>query len=259
MIHRASWERKAQLAVVLLCALALKQFYSAASVNELRWILAPTTLAVELVSGSRFAFESYSGYVKSDHTFVIAGSCAGVNFLITAFLLLALGSLWRNRSRRTGWRFLPIAAGCAYVATIVANTVRITTALQLHGKGLELAGLSPNEFHRLQGIFIYFGFLLLLYLVTERLSNKAAGREALIDSSSSPAFQAHLLQKSLFPLAIYYVTTLGVPFANAVVQRGVVTGDFWSHARFVLLAPLVVLVPVATLHFIRSRRCSPSA
>ena len=59
--------------------------YSTATPDQLRWILAPTTLLVELFSQKSFEFESYTGYMSSDHTFVIAAPCAGVNFLITAF------------------------------------------------------------------------------------------------------------------------------------------------------------------------------
>ena len=36
---------------MLLCALALKSYYSTATADELRWILAPTTVLVELLSG----------------------------------------------------------------------------------------------------------------------------------------------------------------------------------------------------------------
>jgi hypothetical protein len=48
----------AQLALVALCALALKQYYSTATANELRWILAPTTFIVEFLSGRSCEFES---------------------------------------------------------------------------------------------------------------------------------------------------------------------------------------------------------
>src|SRR5712691_8663665 len=97
MNPKVAWKRNAQLVVVVLCAAVVKLYYSTASVNQLRWILAPTTLLVELVSGSRFEFESHAGYINSDHSFVIAASCAGVNFLITAFLMLSLRKLWRAR------------------------------------------------------------------------------------------------------------------------------------------------------------------
>src|SRR5262245_21103434 len=79
----------AQCAVVLVSVFALKLYYSSANANELRWILAPTTALVELVTGRSFSFEPYAGYMIEDHSFLIASSCAGVNFMITAFLMLA--------------------------------------------------------------------------------------------------------------------------------------------------------------------------
>src|SRR5437762_13932167 len=97
--------RIAQLVVVLLCALTLQLYYSTASPNQLRWILAPTTIFVELISGKPFEFESHAGYMSSDHTFLIAASCAGVNFLITSFLMLSFRKLWRDRSQKISWKF----------------------------------------------------------------------------------------------------------------------------------------------------------
>ena len=156
----------AQLTLVLLCVLALKYFYSTASPNELRWILAPTTVLVELLSGKSFEFESYTGYMSSDHTFVIAAPCAGVNFLLTSFMMLGLRQLWRDRFRAVSWSFFPAVAVIAYVATLIANTVRICLALE----GLELSWLTRNQVHRVEGIVVYFGFLLLLFVVMERSS-----------------------------------------------------------------------------------------
>src|SRR5262245_29995228 len=109
----------AQLVAVLGGALGMKWYYSAASVNQLRWILAPTTVLVEFITGRHFSFESHAGYMSSDHTFLIAASCAGVNFLITAFLMLSLRQLWRN-GLNVGqqWSFLPIAAVITCASTV---------------------------------------------------------------------------------------------------------------------------------------------
>lgn len=222
----------AQLTFVLLAAGSVKQYYSTASVNQLHWILAPTTVAVEFVTGSSFEFESFAGYVNSDHSFVIAASCAGVNFFITAFLMLSLGNLWR--SRRMAWWFLPSAGAIAYLTTIFANTVRIATALRLHGRSIELAGMNPNQLHRLEGIVIYFGFLLLLFVVSE----KFAGNNPTAERHSS------WLRQALFPLVIYYATTLGVPLFNSIYRGGAITADFREHSLFVLSAPLILIVPV---------------
>jgi exosortase K len=233
----------AQLITILLSSAALKFHYSTASVNQLRWILAPTTLLVELVSGERFQFESHAGYMNSDHTFLIAASCAGVNFLLTAFLMLALGHLWRCRSQTVGWRFIPALAGLAYAATLVANTVRIATALRLHRLPAQISWLSPEQLHRFEGIFIYFGFLLLLFTFTDKISQRNGARDERMSLS--------LCRRSIFPLLVYYATTLGMPLANGAYRQG---AEFWEHALFVLFIPLVFILPLVTVRFLRVHR-----
>ena len=212
----------AQLAMVTLCALALKQYYSTATANELRWILAPTTFIVELLSGRSFQFESYTGYMSSDHTFVIAVPCAGVNFLIMAFVMLALRRLWEGRFESVSWRFLPISLASAYVATVIANAVRICVALEIQRRSIEVSWLTGNQLHRLEGIVVYFGFLMLLFVIVER----------------------RLL---IFPVVIYYAMTLGVPLINGAFHRA----GFWEHFGFVVVMPLVVMLPVLIVVFLR--------
>ncbi|HSS21293.1 MAG TPA: exosortase K [Pyrinomonadaceae bacterium] len=246
MNSKINWKRIGQLVAVLLVAGSIKQYYSTASVNQLRWILAPTSAAVQFVTGSKFEFESYTGYVNSDHSFVIAASCAGVNFLITAFLMLALSRVWQTRAD-TGpgkpvWLFIPLAAGCAYLATVVANTVRIATAVRLHGQSIDAGGLNPNQLHRLEGIVIYFGFLLLLFVLSERVANR------------KDVNRPSLLRQSLFPLFIYYATALGVPLLNSVRHSGIIAADFWEHSAFVLVAPLTLVLPPAIFRWYRKIR-----
>src|ERR1051326_5637088 len=77
-------------------AVLLKAFYSTASVNDLRWLLAPATWLVSIVDGETFTFEDYSGYLNSDGSFIIAAPCAGMNFLIAAFLLLTAIAVVKN-------------------------------------------------------------------------------------------------------------------------------------------------------------------
>jgi exosortase K len=224
---RCNWNRIAQCLVILVCAFTLKLYYSAAGANQLRWILAPTTALVELVSGASFEFESHAGYLSSDRRFLIASSCAGVNFLITAFLMLSLRRLVRDREQDISWRFIPTALMIAYLVTIVANTARITIALRMQKMPAEAGWLSPDQLHRLAGIFVYFGFLLLLFVISEKMdAEKTSG----------------LLRRSLFPLLVYYTTMLGIPLANGAWRQG---ADFWEHSLFVLLIPLVLILLVA--------------
>src|SRR5688500_11415705 len=166
----------AQVAAILLIALGLKYHYSTASVNELRWVLAPTTFLVEWVTGDYFVFESQAGYMSDDRTFLIAASCAGINFLIIAFLLLAFGRTWRDRALSTEWLSVPVLFGVAYFTTLIANTTRIVVALWLRELDLGSEWLDGEGLHRAEGIVIYFGFLLLLLIVNERV---ASGSQAI--------------------------------------------------------------------------------
>ena len=233
----------AQLVVVLGGVLSMKFYYSAASVNQLRWILAPTTVLVEFITGRHFAFESHAGYMSSDHTFLIAASCAGVNFLITAFLMLTLRQLWRDRLRQRHqawwrrWAFLPFAGGVAYATTLVANTARISIALQMQQMSFKIGWLDAEQLHRLEGIFVYFGFLLLLFVLGER-TRTAWAREV-----SGVTRRFSLLRASCFPLLIYYAMTLGLPLANGAYRQA----SFWEHSLFVLLAPVIIVLFVVVL------------
>jgi exosortase K len=224
MNNRIKWS--AQLLLVLLCVLGLKFHYSTASVDELRWILAPTTTLVELFSDRSFAFESYAGYMSSDRTFVIAAPCAGVNFLIAAFLMLSLKRLWRERFRGTSWSFLLLAGAGAFLATLIANTVRIWIALEM--QSVKTSWLTANQVHRVQGIVVYFGFLLLLFVISERLEAPRRSRRLLV-----------------FPLAVYYGATLGIPLLNGSYRQGFA---FLEHSFFVLVLPLLLMLPVVHVH-----------
>lgn len=232
-----------QLIAVLLCAYALKFHYSTASVDQLRWILAPTTFLVELLSGRAFAFESHAGYMSADHTFLIAASCAGVNFLLTAFLMLTLRKLWTNRFDKLSWTFLPAAAVTAFIATILANTMRIYVALQLPRHPLNVGWLNYEQFHRLEGIVVYFAFLISLYVLSGRFCAKTSENhqtQPRVISLSQWLTRSQLL----FPLLVYYLTTLGFPLLNGAYKRN---GEFWEHSLFVFLTPIVLIVPLGLL------------
>src|SRR5262245_6831149 len=222
MKRRYTWNWITQCFFVLAGAFALKLHYSTASADQLRWILAPTAALVELVSGATFEFESYAGYISRERGFLIANSCAGVNFLIASFLMLSIRKLLGDRSNRIAWRFIPNAALIAYLATLVANTARITIALLLRQSSVEIGWLNPDQLHRFEGVFIYFGFLLLLFVVSEN-----TGSEKASDS----------LRRSLIPLLVYYAIALGIPLVTGAYRQGT---EFWRHALFVLLIPLLL-------------------
>jgi exosortase K len=228
MNSKAKWS--AQICVVGLCALALKAHYSIASPDQLRWILSPTTWLVELLSGRSFSFESHAGYMSSDHCFLIAASCAGVNFMIASFLMLSLRVVLASRSQSISWRFLPLTAVAAYTSTIVANTVRICIALEMQKAAVHSELLDGGELHRLEGIVVYFAFLLMLFFATEQKRTRGL---------------AARLRQFSFPLGIYYITTLLLPVMNGAYRRRV---SFWEHSLFVMLVPVVLGVLVLAFY-----------
>ena len=231
-----TFNRKAavQFVIVLAAAISLKQYYSTASANDLRWILWPTARFTEIITGTHFTFEPYAGYMSADRSFLIASACAGVNFLIAAFIMLSLRTLWNYRTTGIKCRTLFFTAVAAFGITIVANTVRISSALWLNRSRPTLAGLDHNDIHRLDGILIYFGCLLMLFVASEKLVNR---------SKTS-------IRTFMVPLAIYYAMTLAIPIANGALKQG---SAFWEHAAFVIVTPMVIIAAAAASFELFSR------
>jgi len=161
-------------------------------------------------------------YISRERGFLIANACAGVNFLITAFLTLSMRKLLVERPKEVAWRFIPAAAVIAYLATLVANATRITIALLLRQSPVEIGWLNPGQLHRVEGVFIYFGFLLLLFVASEKMSAEKT---------------SDFLRRLFLPLLVYYAIALGIPLANGGYRQG---ADFWRHALFVLAIPLLL-------------------
>lgn len=222
--------------IALVLAAGLKAFYSTASVNDLRFILAPTTFLVEIVTGESFHFESYEGYVNADYSFLIADSCSGVNFLIAAFLMLSIMSIWNGENRRQGWISIPFAIVVAYISTLAANTVRISLAIKLHEMKAPSIWVNPEQLHRFQGIFVYFGFLMLLFVLFDRVQRQ--------DSRKS-------LLRYLIPLSVYWLLTIGVPLLNGAFSKGI---DLREHFVFVVVMPVVIMTPLIAVEVVRRLR-----
>ena len=232
------WNRLARFLVVLAGAAGLKIHYSISGPDGLRWILAPTAFCVDLVTGSGFEYERHAGYLSDDRTFLIAASCAGVNFMIAALLVLTLPRLLSER--QNSWPSIAYSFATAYLATIAANTVRISAAIQHQWSSADAAWLAGDDFHRIEGIFIYFGFLLVLFLASGR--SLAADRH--IEWHSPRPVTARIMdrfRRCMLPLGIYYSVAIGVPLINGGYMRA----DFWEHSLAAFLIPIVLVLFVA--------------
>ena len=161
------------LAAVALIAWGLKRHYAAASADDLEWILSPTTRVVGVMTGTTFALQPGEGYFARDRLFLIEKSCAGINFMIAAFGMLTLTLLRRVGSGMSAAGVLGVTLLASYAAAVLVNAVRIAIAMWLAAHHVARSAFSSADIHRLEGIAVYFGALVLLYELVQRLDRRA--------------------------------------------------------------------------------------
>jgi exosortase K len=155
--------------VAALVVWGLKRHYADASADALWWILQPTAALVGVVSGATFTVAPGEGYLSHERLFLIEKSCAGINFMIAAFVMVVLALIGRVRSQASGLSVLAAALAVSYGGAVLVNTVRITVAMWLASHPVPVSGLTAAEVHRIEGIAVYFAGLVLLYELVRRL------------------------------------------------------------------------------------------
>ena len=168
---------KTKLCVVLIAAAAIwgmKRYYSDASAGDLWWILSPAARLAGAVTGTTFAFAPGEGYVSGDRLFLIEKSCAGINFMIAAFGMLTFALLHRAEHSMSGARVLTVSLLASYGAAVLVNASRIAIALWLAAHPVAISTLTAAEIHRVEGIAVYFGGLVLLYELVDRADRGGA-------------------------------------------------------------------------------------
>jgi exosortase K len=165
------------LAVAALVAWELKRHYAEARVEDLTWILGPTSRLAGAVSGTTFVFQTGEGYFSRDQLFVIAKSCAGINFMVAAFGMLVVTALRRIGSLAAAACVLAASLLASYGAAVLVNAVRIVVALWLAAHPADWSGFSAEDVHRLEGITVYFGGLVLLHELAQWLGRRTFPQE----------------------------------------------------------------------------------
>lgn len=222
---------KTKLALLLVVALvmwSMKRYYADAAVDELQWILGPTARLVTAFTGARFEWESGQGYLSRERFFLIEKACAGINFMIAGFGMVACTRGRRAGSCRSAAEIVLMGAVTSYAAAVLVNAVRITVALWLAEHPVGFGWMTAAQIHRVEGIACYFGGLVLLHELVQRPDH---GSE---DVSASTLKTA--------PLFWYYAIAVAVPLANGAAARG---GAFVEHTLFVLVMPLAFVAVVA--------------
>jgi len=142
-------------------ALALKLAYSRAGANELLWVLAPSCQLARL-AGVELHYESGAGFISHSRHLVVGPACAGVNFLVAAWLALYFGLQARQPDTRRKLQWSALSLLSAYAVTLLVNGVRIWLAAHLYELELYGALLTKTRAHALLGVVLYCGALLVL-------------------------------------------------------------------------------------------------
>jgi len=140
--------------------------------------LTPTAAIVELLSGLQFTFEPGAGYVNREALFTIAPSCAGVNFMIAAFLTLFLGLYRRTTTVAGGIGRWVCSAAVAYVAAVLTNALRIALALMIPSHEIASSWVTAAQAHRIEGIVVYVVCLYWLYVAGRAVAVRGGLRNA---------------------------------------------------------------------------------
>jgi exosortase K len=236
---------KRTLGILLLVALAMwgmKRYYAKAPVDELQWILGPTATLVTALTGVRFEWEPGQGYLSRERFFLIAKACAGINFMIAAFGMVAVVRGRRVTSCRAAAGVLLMCVLASYSAAVCVNAARITIAIWLTAHPVGFAGMTAAQVHRVEGIVCYFGGLVLLYQLVQYVDHGSKRVSPGAEGACPPKHVRIGRREGAVPLFWYLVITVAVPLANGAASGGKV---FVEHMLYVLAVPLALVALAA--------------
>lgn len=223
---RGRWRNGDAVALGMLAsAFTLKFAYSRAGADDLAWVLVPSGWLATHVGGLDLTWEPLAGFISHHPRLVVGPPCAGVNFLVVAWLatfFASQGALVGARKKLVWWG---ATLALAYVATVGTNAVRIALAAHLQDACIYTALVTRARVHRLLGVVLYCGVLVALCRVT---STRVRGLLA------APTFATHL---SWF--GWYVGVAVVLPIANRAFAQD--PGRFTEHVTFTLAVGLAVL------------------
>lgn len=235
----------------ILMALALKQYYSQASAEDLDWILKPTAGLVSLINGDKFSFEAGTGYVCNTQKVIIAPACAGINFMLMAFGMSVFAGMHHMQRRRHRFVWLISSLLASYGLTLVVNALRIMVSIHTFQADIFSGSLTWGWVHRLEGVVIYFFFQYLFY----SMIRKFIKRYTLSEPGRKPVLRVARLKRrveirktvitGLTPCAWYLAVTLVVPFLNSAPRK--IGGQYYDHAAMVLSLCLMTWICIVVV------------
>ena len=147
----------------------LKFCFTLADNNDLTFLLKPTNKLVGLLTDSHSIYLSDSGYFHKHLNIIIDKSCSGFNFWVLSFLLFTY--LTVKHFDKTLSKVLTISAALigTYLLTIFVNTSRIFASIVVQSQTKSILLNQHHMIHEAIGIFTNLTFLILAYVLIEKL------------------------------------------------------------------------------------------
>jgi exosortase K len=232
MLPTFSLNRIIMIALSLAIAWGLKYHYSHADSDDLNWILRPTACLVQATTDMEFERITGTGYVDHENRITIAPTCSGVNFMIIVFCMSAYMGLKKIINIRTMIMWILSGIAASYIYTLIVNTIRINISIYSLKSELFQAWFSKETVHLLEGVLVYFIFLLIYYSILNMIINA--------DPVKNTGWYYRQIKAGLLPMAFYFSITLLVPVLN---HRGFPPGnEFADYALIVLATCPIILV-----------------
>jgi exosortase K len=155
------------LGIVGCSFIALKFWYTTASVEAMSFILLPVTIIIEWITSHSSTHQVGEGYLFSNLNIIISKSCSGFNFFLLCTMMLLVHLITTSESTTPKTRVTISLLATSYLSTLLANCSRIVCSLKIEQHKLDI--LSEALMHTAIGVFTYISFLIATYVLVDHL------------------------------------------------------------------------------------------
>ncbi len=158
--------------IVLLLALSFKFILASASPSMLNFLLWPPAKITGLCFSSAYYWHAEQGYVFPSLGMYINKGCSALTFLTILFLALSTIVIFFTSGTRRFYG-LTLVLLISYPLCLLVNSVRIILSVHINSLVLPLSLSQKELIHELTGGVCFFGSLLLISLLAERILTRS--------------------------------------------------------------------------------------
>lgn len=164
----------------ILFFIIFKFVFTIADTLDLSFLITPTNKIIGLITGARSVYVADNGFYFENLNIVIDKSCSGFNFWLLCSVMLTFLSIKYFETSREKIAVFVLSLGGAYIFTVFVNASRIFASIIIQNRADHLFVKRPHYFlHESVGIITNLTFLILIYLIVEKMLNNRYTNEKL--------------------------------------------------------------------------------